>query len=153
MTFKKLALLVSMCSAATANADNGAFKIECTADFLGKVTKVAFEYNLKYPKIFGIGYGDRARTDRLVSYNLVDFGKEEVESTDTTYLAVYYDSSPYNDPDYPNHKYVTQHKLKFFTDSGLSVSSAKLSLDKSRVEWVDENEDKNFRDCISIGVW
>ena len=134
-------------------AETSAFRIECTADFMGKATKVAFEYNLKYPKTFGIGYGERARTKRLVAYDLVEVSKQKIEGMDIDYLAVYYNSSPYNDADYPNHKYVTQHKLSFYDDSTLEVSSAKLNLSKSKVEWVGNNKDKNFRSCVSICVW
>lgn len=153
MKFKKLALFLILCNAAVSHAGQGAFRIECKADVFGKVTKVALEYNLKYPETFGIGYGERARTDRLVAYNLTDVGKKKIEGTDITYLAVYFDDSPFNDADYPNHKYVTQNKLRFYSDSSLGISSAKLSVDKSRVERVYDNDDKNFRDCISIGVW
>lgn len=145
--------LIFLVAVSPARAQETDFRIECVADYFGDVTKVAFEYDLDHPKMFGQGYGDRARSDRLVAYDLVEIAKEKIEGTEDVYLVVYFNTSPYNYEDYPNHKSVTFHKLSFFQDSGLNLYSATLDVEKSKIEWVNDHENYYFRDCISIGVW
>ena len=149
---KKLLCSILILSSPICSAETNAFRIECTANFLGKETKVAFEYNLKYPKTFGVGYGPRSKSESLVAYDLVEIEKKKIEGTDIEYLAIYYNDNPYNEVDYPNQKTITQNKLSFFHDSTLSLHSAKLNINKSKLEWAENNSDASDRNCISIGV-
>lgn len=150
VVFIPLSLLVAF---SPVRAQETEFRIECVADQYGETTKVAFEYDLDHPDMFGQGFGERARSDRLVAYDLVEIAKEKIEGTEDLYLVVYFNTSPYNYEDYPNHKTVTLHKLSFFQNSGLNLYSATLDVTKSKIEWINNYQNYYFRDCISIGVW
>ena len=84
-------------------------------------------------------------------YDLVSIKRDEIGGI--RYVAVNYRTSPYNYEDYPEHKQVTLHRFHYFEDSSLLVYSARLNLEKTELEWVDDHEREDFRDCISIGVW
>ncbi len=148
-------LVAGFAFSASANAELGAFKIECTQEYLGKTVRTVFERSTKYDdKYFGMGIGPRAKNP--VAYNLVSaeisnelYGQPFPEHLIVNFESIYREYDPDQDS-------ITMYTLKLFKgEDGVSLVSATLSPDRTLLKTSSNSlyDSSNFRNCISVGLW
>lgn len=150
----RASLIVSIAFSFSANAELGAFKIECTREYLGKTVKTVFERSKEFEdKYFEMGIGPRAESP--VAYKLIsaEINDELYGQPFDEHLTVNFESI-YREYD-PDQESITMYQLTFFKgEDGVNLVSATVNPDRSLLITSSNSsyDGSNFRNCISVGL-